>query len=169
MYSDPDPADTEQVTATTTAPYRRNRRSVNRAAQLVHQSSALDPRSGTTRAIVWLAFAVGVLWTGVGLSALLSPDTVQPPTWSASVPGQLKLEGKPAVITSIISAGTAQVVVADGDESHSYRIDVDDAASVRTFWRGRDLVVDTSSAVWRVDIRHDLLLRAPDSYGWPTE
>jgi hypothetical protein len=169
MYFHPDQADTEQVTATTAAPYRRNRRSVNRAAQLVHHSSALDPRSGATRAIVWLAFVVGLLWTGVGLSALFSPDTVQPPTWSASVPGQLKLEGKPSVTTSIISADTAEVIVADENESHSYRIDLAEVSSARMFWRGRDLVVDTSAAVWRVDTRHDLLLRAPESYGWPSD
>jgi hypothetical protein len=150
-------------------PYRRNRRAVNRAAQLKHHSSALDSGSSATRAIVWLAFSVGLIWVGVGVTALVAPGTVQPPTWSASVPGQLKLDGKPAVTSSINNDRSASIVVADKGTSTTYRVAITDPASVRTFWRGSDLIVDTAGAVWRVDTKHDLVLRAPASYGWPQD
>ncbi len=150
-------------------PYPRNRRAVNRAAQLKHHSSALDSRSSATRAIVWLAFSVGLIWVGVGVTALFAPGTVQPPTWSASVPGQLKLAGRPAVTSSINNDRSASIVVADNGRSTTYRVAITDPASVRTFWRGSDLIVDTAGAVWRVDTKHDLVLRAPASYAWPQD
>ncbi len=150
-------------------PYQRNRRATNRAAQLVHRSSALDPRSSATRAIVWLAFSVGLIWVGVGIAALFSPGPMQPPTWSASVPGQLKLAGKPSVTASIVDSRSASIVLVDKGKTTTYRIAITDASSVRTFWRGSDLVVDTADAVWRVDTKHDLLLRASASYAWPED
>ncbi len=150
-------------------PYRRNRRAVNRAAQLVHHSSALDPCSAATRAIVWLAFSVGLIWVGVGVSALFSPGPMQPPTWSASVPGQLKLAGMPTVTSTIIDDRSAHIVLVDNGETDTYRVAITDPSAVRTFWRGSDLIVDTAGSVWRVDTEHDLLLRAPASYAWPQD
>jgi hypothetical protein len=149
--------------------YRRNRRTVNRAAQHEHRSAALDPSTNSTRLLVWLTFAAAGLCIAAGITMLASPGEVAPPTWSASIPGSLKLDGKPVVDTELLDGGLAKIVISDEDDQQAYTVRVDDPASVRTFWRGSDLVVDTAEQVWRIDTRHELLLRAQPQYAWPTE
>jgi hypothetical protein len=133
----------------------------------VGTAGALDHKSGATRVIVWLGFLNVVIWSIVGLTWLFSPGPVPAQTWAASVPGVLEINGLPQVRAQRIDAQTASISVVTKPASKTYRVTTRDMADVRVFWRGQTLVVDAGDGpVWRIDWKHDLLLQAPDSYGW---
>jgi uncharacterized membrane protein len=133
-------------------------------------ATALDHKSRATRSIIWMAFFAVVIWVLVFLSWLLAPKPIAPVSWSTPVGGRLQVAGRPNVFVQATGAQTAIVGVdAIGMSQQTYNIASNDLTKVRTFWRGTTLVVDTGTAVWRIDSKLKLLLRAPDAYGWPAD